>query len=675
MSLIKYRPELDGLRALAVLSVILYHAELSLFGHMVLPGGFLGVDVFFVISGYLISSILFREISASSFSIVSFYERRARRILPALYCMMLATLSAAYFIFLPKGMMEYAKSGLAALGFSSNIWFWLENSYIAEASKLKPLLHTWSLAVEEQFYIVFPLLAYLLIRHASGRIWQWLLGLFVFSLVLAHFGAYYFAKFDFYYLPTRAWELMGGAMIALAGFQGKWSEVKQRFPALAEAGIVVLLICMFVLDDHMPHPSLLTFVPVAATMAIIAFGHADGPCYRFLSLRPVVFIGLISYSLYLWHFPVFAFARNLGFFDPPILKFLYFLLSCLLSYLAYRFVEQPLRDRRRVGLWKLVVVISVMLLVLIAANIGIIRSKGFPKSLGPLESVFKDLTWHRLDCPPDHPCQDKIGASQAVINLGDSHSWNFDYPLRDMAQNNGRSFISITHGGCPYILDTYVIRDGKPFACSAEFVSEAYKQIDRLSPSIIVYKARLPVYLDKGRFFDNGEGGQEGEIRHNLLNELYTTDDSNEFNALSDHIRTTFWHMLDKGNTVVLVYPIPAVGWNVVKTLRSKLENIRDLKVREAAINKDPLTTSYARYNERIAATRQVLDGLGSHPNLIRIYPDQLLCSEQSGRCNTQDQHGIYYIDDDHPSRYLATKMVTGIEKKLVQSGVFSDKR
>ncbi|SFN47749.1 Peptidoglycan/LPS O-acetylase OafA/YrhL, contains acyltransferase and SGNH-hydrolase domains [Cohaesibacter marisflavi] len=669
MSSIAYRAEVDGLRAIAVLSVIFYHADFMLFGRAFLPGGFLGVDIFFVLSGYLISSILFREVSEGSFSIISFYERRARRILPALYFMMLATLPVAYFFLLPKGMMEYARSGLAALGFSSNIWFWLEDSYIAEASKLKPLLHTWSLAVEEQFYIVFPLFAYLLIRHASNRMWQWLIAVFVASLLLAQVGTVHFAKFNFYHLPTRAWELMGGSIVALASFQGKLTRLRQHYPALAEVGFMVLILCIILMDDHMPHPSLLTLLPVAGTMAILTFGKDDRPCYRFLALQPLVFIGLISYSLYLWHFPLFAFARNLDIFDLPLLKGLYILVASLLAYLAYRFIEQPLRNRQRIGFTKLIVAIFAMLLVLIAAYISILRFKGFPKSLGPLEAVFEELSWQRLDCTIDHPCNKKAQTHQHIISLGDSHSWNFDYPLRDMAERYERSYVAITRGSCPYILDTYVVRGGKPIDCTQAHVKEAHQSIDRLSPAIIIYKARLPVYLDKGHFYNNGEGGEEIENRQKLFNVLFTSSGSNEQGALADKIRATFQHLIDSGNIVVLIYPIPAVGWNVPDVLRRKLESIPDTAARKEALTVNPITTSYTRYKERTALTNQVLDSLGDAPNLIRIHPDQLLCSTQTDRCATQDENGVFYMDANHPSRYMATRISALIEQQLIAKG------
>jgi len=212
---LKYRPEIDGLRAIAVLAVVFYHAEFLIFGHDYFKGGFLGVDIFFVISGYLITSIILKELEANNrFSIVRFYERRARRILPALFFVLIACIPFAWMYMLPKAMKEFAGSGLSSLFFGSNIWFWKEDSYVAEASALKPLLHTWTLSLEEQFYIFFPVILMLAWKFCRKYVLGIFIVLFLISLQASNIGSQAFVDANFYLLPTRGWELLAGSILA-----------------------------------------------------------------------------------------------------------------------------------------------------------------------------------------------------------------------------------------------------------------------------------------------------------------------------------------------------------------------------------------------------------------------------------------------------------------------------
>jgi len=211
---IKYRPEIDGLRAIAVIAVVLYHAGFVINGTNSFSGGYIGVDIFFVISGYLITSIIIKEMAEQKFSFLKFYERRARRILPALFIVMLSSLPFAWIYLLPKAMKEYAASILSSLVFSSNFWFWQEDNYWAEPSALKPFLHTWSLSVEEQFYLVFPMILVMLWRFAKRHITSILVAGFLLSLLVAELGTIIHPDFTFYLLPSRGWELLAGAILA-----------------------------------------------------------------------------------------------------------------------------------------------------------------------------------------------------------------------------------------------------------------------------------------------------------------------------------------------------------------------------------------------------------------------------------------------------------------------------
>ena len=336
-----YRPEIDGLRAVAVLPVILFHTGLHW-----MPGGYVGVDVFFVISGFLITGILMRELEAGTFSILRFYERRARRILPALFLVMAVTAVLSMIFLLPSELRDFARSMIAVITFLSNFFFWLESDYFATASEKLPLLHTWSLSVEEQFYILFPLALWLLWRFwRGGLVLSIVLVLFV-SLMLAEALVHRLPTAAFYLLPTRAWELLAGSLAAIYLFRHA-----QPRPLLGECvgglGFLAILYSVLVFDKGTPFPSLWTVIPVLGTVGILIGASERSIIGRFLSLRPIVFIGLISYSAYLWHQPLFAFARITAPGDEPagLLMISLAVLSLFLAWGTWRFVERPFRRK------------------------------------------------------------------------------------------------------------------------------------------------------------------------------------------------------------------------------------------------------------------------------------------------------------------------------------------
>lgn len=344
----KYRAEIDGLRALAVIPVILYHAGLESFS-----GGFVGVDVFFVISGYLITSIILAEKKQGTFSLVNFYERRARRILPALFLVMFASLPFAWFWLLPSHMKDFSQSLVAVSSFASNFLFWQETGYWGVENKLKPLLHTWSLAIEEQYYLLFPLFLLLMWKNFK----HWIPGSFVLlaivSLLFSQWGAYNEARANFFLLPSRVWEFVIGASIAYYFIYrqqaiGTQFSHNNRVEVASLTGLVLIVISIFILDESTPYPSFFTLIPTLGTGLIILFATPQTLVGRLLSIKGLVGIGLISYSAYLWHQPLFAFVRHKSLVEPDQWVFAALIvLTLLLSYLSWRYVEQPFRRRGR----------------------------------------------------------------------------------------------------------------------------------------------------------------------------------------------------------------------------------------------------------------------------------------------------------------------------------------
>lgn len=340
-----YRREIDGLRALAILPVVFFHA-----GFLGFSGGFVGVDVFFVISGYLISSNIMVDLTQNRFSLLNFYERRARRILPALLFMLAVSFVFALVWASPYIVQEIAQSLVAATLFASNIFFWLDISYFDSGSALKPFFHTWSLSVEEQFYLAFPLVLLCVWRLKRS----WLIPLvsmaIIISLGLAEWASYNKPNANFYLLPTRGWELLLGVLVACLDGTSPASRRSRGGGSAAGLGVGMIVFAVVIFDEHYRHPSLFTLIPVLGAALVIRYGQNDGVTHRILSSRVLVGFGLISYSLYLWHQPVLALARGIS--DIELTTWHYVLLvlgSMLLAVFSWKYVEQPFRDTRRVS--------------------------------------------------------------------------------------------------------------------------------------------------------------------------------------------------------------------------------------------------------------------------------------------------------------------------------------
>lgn len=343
----RYRKEIDGLRAVAVVPVILFHAGVGAFA-----GGFVGVDVFFVISGYLITTLILAEREAGTFSLAAFYERRARRILPALFVVLGACVGLAWLYLLPAEMKAFGQGVTAAAGFVANLFFVVKrDDYFGLQSDGNPLLHLWSLSVEEQYYLLFPVFLLLAWKLGRPRI-ALLLGVAAAaSLAAAQWASAHAPLAAFFLLPTRGWELLLGALVAFRLF-GREAERRSRAAdeTLALAGLALTAWAVFAFDASVPFPGVYALVPTVGAALIIAFATPQTLVGRLLGSRLAVGIGLISYSAYLWHQPLFAFNRTLGDGTPGLASFLALsLLALALAWLTWRFVEQPFRARQRIG--------------------------------------------------------------------------------------------------------------------------------------------------------------------------------------------------------------------------------------------------------------------------------------------------------------------------------------
>jgi peptidoglycan/LPS O-acetylase OafA/YrhL len=409
-----YRPDIDGLRTVAVVPVVLFHAGTPYF-----TGGFVGVDVFFVISGFLITGIIAREMSEDRFSILQFYRCRVRRIFPALTLVGLATLSAGFFFLTPIEFENLGKSGATIALFSSNFYFWKSVSYFDPG--LQPLLHTWSLAVEEQYYLFFPLFLLLLHKRDGWRapaLWA----IFAISLTLSVILVRSKPSAAFYLLPSRAWELMLGGILALGQFREPANDKHAKIACLF--GLFFILVPVFVYTRSTPFPGLAA-LPPAIGAALLIWGGGWG-----LSRPLMVAIGLISYSLYLWHLPVIAFSEYLS---DGRLSTAGGLIACAASValagVTFRFVETPFRIGRSRALFTAA---AVGMPALAAASLAIVATGGIPLRLAPQQrrqlAVMDDEKRHPSQCmtvderyvDPANPCQ--FGQHPSVLLWGDSHS-------------------------------------------------------------------------------------------------------------------------------------------------------------------------------------------------------------------------------------------------------------
>lgn len=452
----RYRPEIDGLRACALVPVVLFHAGFEFFS-----GGFIGVDIFFVISGYLITSIILNELADDTFSIVNFYERRARRILPALFFMMAVCLPLAWIWLPPIEMKDFAKSVIAVCLFSSNILFFKQSGYFDGPAELKPLLHTWSLAVEEQFYLLFPLI--LLATKALGnrRITILLISIAISSLAAAQWAAYMAPRAGFFLLPMRWWELAIGSFVAIYfTFQSK-PLTKPIINQLASStGLAMIFYSAVTFDKHTPFPSLYGLLPTLGTALVIIYATPRTLVGWLLSRRLLTGIGLISYSAYLWHQPLFAFTRLALPTAPNINNYVALcLLTLILAYLSWRYIEQPFRQKARFNRQTIFTYAGALSMAFLAFGMSGSFSDGFKnlrlndKQLEILETASrspKRKECHTEDTDYRHPVDacEYFYADPEWAVLGNSFGVELAYALAEKLKPYHQGVKHLTFSGC-----------------------------------------------------------------------------------------------------------------------------------------------------------------------------------------------------------------------------------
>ncbi len=448
----KYRKEVDGLRAIAVLPVILFHG-----GILGFSGGYIGVDIFFVISGYLITSSILEERKQNKFSIINFYERRARRILPALSVVLFFTTVMVYIFMPPDLLKSYSKSLVSVISFSSNVFFYQTSGYFSTASDEKPLLHIWSLAVEEQYYLLFPVMVMMLWPLGKKKLLSFIFLLTIISLLYSQYLSLRDTNANFYLIFSRAWELFFGSIIAFISLD-VLSVSRRKRELIGISGLLMIFYSIVYFDSSTPFPSFYTLLPVLGTLLIIMFVDSNTYVGHFLSNKIFVSVGLISYSLYLWHQPLFALLRLKSIGEPPQYMFIgASICTFFLAFLSWKYIETPFRNKSkfvRKSIFRYSIVSMAIFLIIGFAGYF---NKGFEKRFdvvsynSSIETSPKSKACHTGGedfLQPNNACR-YFGENITWAIFGDSHMVTPAYALARKLETSDNGLVHLSFSGCP----------------------------------------------------------------------------------------------------------------------------------------------------------------------------------------------------------------------------------
>ena len=611
-----YRPDIDGLRAVAVGAVLLYHANIPY-----VTGGFVGVDIFFVISGYLITSIIIREIAAGAFSLTRFYERRARRILPALFATIAFCSVVGALILLPSEFENLSWQILGAALFTANIVFWQQTSYFSSAADSNLLLHTWSLGVEEQFYILVPLLLMALYRFAPRWTKPALVLLTLGSLLLCIALTPSRPSTAFYMLHTRAWELGFGSILAL----GIVPAVRNRAlaEALGAAGMAMILIAVFTFDGKMNFPGSAAILPVLGAALVLHTGQ-HSLAGRALSNRVCLFLGLISYSLYLWHWPIFV-AADLSNAPTGLLpSIILIVVATAVAWVSWRFIETPFRSPKRVPLRPLWVGSGAGFASYVAVAVGFASLDGWPERFSTDElryvRALQDISPLRDEChlsrglrPIESFC--RMGAdapdSERLIVWGDSHAVEISYAMSEVVP-----VTSITYSACAPLIG--FVNPRQPM-CASHNAAVLDALSSRQTPATVLLALHTSSYFRNDPLFEN-------------------------------RLKQTLSALTAAGHQPVVLGPTPGTGENLPKSFARG----------------GPTEVSDADNLLRPPGLEAMLERVTRETGAILIKPSDLLCGDTT--CSLLVDGNPVLFDHHHPSlamaRKLAPVVVAAIEQK-----------
>lgn len=658
-----YRPDIDGLRAIAVVSVVLYHAGLGW-----VSGGYAGVDIFFVISGYLIGGIVHREIGDRAFSFAAFYARRARRILPALIAVSAVTLATGLLLLGPGELTRLATSMIAALLGLSNLWFFHTTDYFTPGAVLEPFLMTWSLGIEEQFYLLLPPLLLACRGWGKRGMLRVVLGITLASFVVSVLATPFEPIAAFYLLPTRAWELGIGVSLAIAGREGARSSPTVQ-QGLATAGLLAIAATLLLFDEQMPFPGHAALLPTIGTAMLIAA--PDSLINRrLLASGPLVGIGLISYSWYLWHWPPLALLRIAAAGPvPPWLLTVTAIGSIVPAWACWRWVELPWR-RPRAGRASAAVLrrYGITLALCLTLLGGVVLSGGFPGRAGASARRIDDmlaashspcLAGYGIDRPIASPLCSPPGDGPLVALLGDSHASALSDALRTDARAHGYDLVQMTAGSCPPLLGAtlrLVEHPGASRACAAFNLAA----IDRAARDPRIRIVVLTAFW-QSPFSAHAIAIGDGVIPANGTRSNYASDVE-----LPRALKRTLTRLRDAGKRVVLLGDVPWVRfdparhvWASALPLRATIENAvtPGLRERGGSVDARFIDPLFDRGEEIVG------DSARAVPEVRFVSLRRLLCPD--ARCQTTDGDAPFFIDQHHLSRTGATYVIARFDDAM----------
>lgn len=646
-----YRPEIDGLRAVAVVAVMVFHANLDL-----ATGGFVGVDVFLVISGYLIASIIMRERAEGRFTFIGFYERRIRRIFPALFVVLVATSLAGWFILPPEQLQTYAQSMVATLLFVSNVFFW-KSGYFGGDAGLFPLLHMWSLSVEEQYYLIFPFLVLIGFLGARRFLGPLMIVVFVVSLAACLYVTPRHESAAFFLTPLRAWELLAGVFVAL--YEDRWRPILARpkilLPALELTAAVGIIVPIFLFDRNTGFPGAAAMIPVFGTALLILVCHRASLLGRVLASPLFVGVGLISYSAYLWHQPLYALARVYGIAEHGAPVFAVLIVATLvLGWLSWRFVERPFRQRHRFTRWQIYAGFFILNGVLVAVGVAGHFGHGFPGRYDRATLAVNATAIGSpklLDChasrlnplTPETSCRYFSDTVHWAV-LGDSHGVELSYAMAEALRPSGQGVLQLTYTDCQPALDFPSVDPG-----CAVWLRGTLTWLERsaeITDVIVVFRHTYHLFGDQTKSFP----------RPPDFDPVFLTDLPPEQarQVYVDNFTQLVRRLSASGKRVHVVLPTPDLPTHVERYIFAHDRHRAD---RVTGVPR-------AFYEREHAYVLPVLTGLGALPNVTLLDPARAFCDET--RCASIIDGKAMYYDDDHPSldgarRFIETERARGV--------------
>ena len=648
-----YIKHLDGLRAVAIFGVIIYHAKIYFTSEPFLKGGFLGGDLFFVISGYLMTSIIYEQSKNNNFSFKKFILKRIRRIFPAILFICIVSLPFIYFHIMPKDLIEQIKSILSSIFFFSNFFYsYISQEYAAESSLLKPFIHTWSLSVEMQFYVILPLIIVLVIKKDLS-LFKTLLILIIIFFICSLFSNIYFQDLNFYNSISRLWEFLFGGLVYL--IQKKNFKINQNnsfINSLIILSFFTIIFYFIIFDTDLFFKTWL-LIPFVFCSGILIFFKENNLMNKLFNLNLISYIGKISYSLYLTHFPIFAFSRITDFTKGNFEKKIYLgILIILVSIILYKFIETPFRNQKKINSKQFSIACIFGLFSILAFYITSNITDGMSyRASKIIQNSHKEKTWLMLKDENGVICYNKITRGQKnfctffknseknIFLIGDSLAGSFSYDLKNRLSKENFTFTPITSGGCIYLPDFNIVNSKNDKIidhCNLNYQNKIRDLLLNSPKSIIIFSGEYPIYIDR-KFYNNSEGN----FRRNKYHLYFKS--KNENISLEDQFIKSINELLDYGHKIILQYPVPQLGWDPKREIF--YQNVFSKK-----ITLFTASVSFDSFKNYIKNTENLFDKI-DHKNLHRVYPENIFCNSLlQSRCVAHNLEELYYFDDHHLS-------------------------